>query len=109
MSTITAERPSTSTDLPLSRLHPMRAVYLLLGLGLAIVEWPLIIDGADSLPLFEGVVAYLLTAMSLLALLGVRFPVKLLPGRRDPRGDPVAVRMAHLRARPWGSVAMSSS
>jgi hypothetical protein len=76
---ITAERPTIAADLPLYRLHLMRAGYLLMGLGLAVVKWPLIINDADSLPLFEGVVACLLTAMSLLAFLGLRYPVKLLP------------------------------
>lgn len=79
MSTITAEPRTAAPDLPLLRLHLMRAGYLLMGLGLAVVKWPLIIDGVDSLPLFEGVVACLLTAMSLLAFLGLRYPVKLLP------------------------------
>lgn len=79
MSSITAERLDTAPDLPLHRLHLMRAGYLLMGLGLAVVKWPLIINGADSLPLFEGVVACLLTAMSLLSFLGLRYPVKLLP------------------------------
>lgn len=67
-----------STDLPLYRLHMMRGGYLLMGLGLAVVKWPLL-PTADSLPVFEGVVACVLTAMSLLALLGLRYPVKLLP------------------------------
>jgi hypothetical protein len=50
-----------------------------MGLGLAVLKWPLIVNGADSLPLFEGVVACMLAAMSLLAFLGLRYPVKLLP------------------------------
>jgi hypothetical protein len=79
MSTLTVERPAIAPPLPLHRLHLMRAGYLLMGLGLAVVKWPLIVNGADSLPLFEGVVACLLTAMSLLAFLGLRYPVKLLP------------------------------
>jgi len=79
MSSMTTERRATTTELPLHRLHLMRAGYLLMGLGLAVVKWPLIIDGVDSLPLFEGVVACILTAMSLLAFLGLRYPVKLLP------------------------------
>ena len=79
MPTLTAERSTAARDLPLYRLHLMRAGYLFMGLGLAVVKWPLIIDGVDSLPLFEGVVACLLTAMSLLAFLGLRYPVKLLP------------------------------
>ena len=52
-----------------------------MGVGLALVKWPLFFqDGAvASLPVFEGVVAALLTAMSLLAFLGVRYPIQLLP------------------------------
>jgi hypothetical protein len=72
--------PDTSgpPDLPLYRLHLMRGGYLLMGLGLVFVKWPLLLR-ADSLPVFEGVVACLLVAMSLLAFLGLRYPVKLLP------------------------------
>ncbi len=57
----------------------MRAGYLLIGLGLAVVKWPLLLDDAQTLPLFEGVVTCVLTAMSLLAFLGLRYPVRLLP------------------------------
>jgi len=57
----------------------MRAGYLLMGVGLAIVKWTQLIHHDDSWPLFEGVVACILTAMSLLAFLGLRYPVKLLP------------------------------
>ena len=49
-----------------------------MAVGLALVKWPLLADAA-SLPLYEGVTLCLLTAMSLLALLGLRHPVKLLP------------------------------
>ena len=76
-----AERTSASTtavDLSLTRLHLMRAGYLLMGVGLVVVKWPLLPD-ASALPLFEGVTLCLLTAMSLLAFLGLRYPVKLLP------------------------------
>lgn len=62
----------------LTRLHLMRAGYLLMGVGLAVVKWPLLPDAA-TLPLFEGVTLCLLTAMSLLAFVGLRYPVKLLP------------------------------
>jgi hypothetical protein len=56
----------------------MRAGYLLMAVGLAIVKWPLLPDAA-SLPIYEGVTLCLLTAMSLLAIVGLRHPVKLLP------------------------------
>ncbi len=46
---------------------------------LAVVKWPIVIGYDRSTPLFEGVVAVILTAMSLLAFLGLRYPVRLLP------------------------------
>ena len=36
-------------------------------------------EGVHRLPVYEGVVACLLTVMGLLAVLGVRYPVRLLP------------------------------
>jgi hypothetical protein len=44
-----------------------------------VVNWPAVIAYDLSTPLYEGVVAVLLTAMSLLAFLGLRYPVRLLP------------------------------
>jgi hypothetical protein len=75
--------PAASTtvsapDLSPTRLNLMRAGYLLMGVGLALVKWPLLAD-ARTLPLYEGVTLCLLVAMSLLAFLGLRYPVKLLP------------------------------
>ncbi|MGN9779430.1 hypothetical protein ACTMS0_27295 [Micromonospora sp. H33] len=78
MSTTTAAAPDIHSDLSLTRLHLMRAGYLLMGVGLALVKWPLLPDVA-TLPLYEGVTLCMLTAMSLLAFLGLRYPVKLLP------------------------------
>ncbi len=57
----------------------MRIGYAVLGIGLAVVRWPDVIAYDLSMPLYEGIVAVLLTAMSLLALLGLRYPVRLLP------------------------------
>ena len=78
MSITTPAARTNPGDLSLTRLHLMRAGYLLMSGGLALVKWPLLPDAA-SLPLFEGVTLCLLTAMSLLAFLGLRYPVKLLP------------------------------
>jgi hypothetical protein len=66
-------------DLPTWRLNLMRVGYAVMGVGLAVVKWPLVIGYDRSTPLYEGVVAVLLTAMSLLAFLGLRYPVRLLP------------------------------
>jgi hypothetical protein len=78
MSIATTAAPTTATELSLTRLHMMRGGYLLIAVGLALVKWPLLPD-AHTLPLYEGVTLCLLTAMSMLAFLGLRHPVKLLP------------------------------
>ena len=65
MSITTPAAPKTAANLSLTRLHLMRAGYLLMGVGLALVKWPLLTE-ADALPLYEGVTLCLLTAMSLL-------------------------------------------
>ncbi len=57
----------------------MRVGYAVMGVGLAVVRWPDVIGYDHTMPLYEGVVAVLLTAMSLLAFLGLRYPVRLLP------------------------------
>jgi hypothetical protein len=65
-------------QLPTFRLNILRSGYLLVVVGLIIVKWPLLLQAA-SLPPADGVVLCLLTAMSLLALLGLRYPVGMLP------------------------------
>jgi hypothetical protein len=74
-------RTAASESLPTYRVNIMRVGYLFMGVGLVLVKWPLFFQngGLASLPVFEGVVAALLTAMSLLAFLGLRYPIQLLP------------------------------
>jgi hypothetical protein len=78
--TTTVDVRTTTGSRPLSplRLNAMRGGYLLMGVGLVLVKWPKLPD-AHTMPLYESVTLCLLTAMSLLAFLGVRYPVKLLP------------------------------
>jgi hypothetical protein len=72
---------ATAVDEALStrRLNVMRFGYAFMGVGLAIVKWPVLLQNPASLPVPEGVVACLLTAMSLLAFLGLRYPARMLP------------------------------
>jgi hypothetical protein len=78
-STEPARAAVSGADLPIWRLNVMRLGYAFMGVGLAVVRWPDVIGYDRSTPLYEGVVAVLLTAMSLLAFLGLRYPVRLLP------------------------------
>jgi hypothetical protein len=73
------EATAIDHELPPRRLNIMRFGYAFMGVGLAIVKWPILMQNAASLPVFEGVVACLLTAVSLLAFLGLRYPVRMLP------------------------------
>lgn len=61
------------------RLYLLRATYLLVALGLAFIIWPLILDPPQDLQHMRGVVWSVLTAVSLLAILGIRYPLKMLP------------------------------
>jgi len=68
----------SSAQLPLWRVNMLRVGYLLMGGGLAVVKWPQLLDH-ESWGLMEGTVQCLLVAMSVLALLGVRYPLRMLP------------------------------
>ena len=76
---LTVAPPSVvPAELSRNRVILMRSGYLFMLVGLAIVKWPLL-PHAHTLPLYEGVTVCLLTAMSLLAVVGLRHPVALLP------------------------------
>lgn len=75
--------PTTATQrvsgqLPLWQVNLLRVGYLVMGGGLAIKKWPLLFGHAPW-ELMEGTVQCLLIAMSVLALLGLRYPVRMLP------------------------------
>ncbi len=61
------------------RLYLLRATYLLLVVGLGFMIWPGVIRHAQSTPLANGLVSALLAGVSVLALLGVRYPLQMLP------------------------------
>lgn len=67
-------------DVSIYRLYLLRATYLLVAVGLGVQIWPLILRSATAPPAhMQGVVRAVLTAVSLLALLGLRYPIQLLP------------------------------
>jgi hypothetical protein len=74
----TGDKAPDQKPLPTYRLNLMRVGYLVMGVGLVIVRWPSLLH-ASSLSPFEGVVVAMLTAMSLLAFLGLRYPTKMVP------------------------------
>jgi hypothetical protein len=73
------QRGAAPTALSLPRLYLLRLGYLIMVVGLALTKWPLLVDHSSPWPLFEGVVTCMLVALSLVALLGLRHPVAMLP------------------------------
>ena len=69
---------ATGTSLSPRRTAVLRAAYGFVGVGLVVTRWPAMAD-ARSLPRYQGVVLVMLTAMSVLMLLGLRHPVRMLP------------------------------
>lgn len=63
----------------LFRLHVLRAAYLFVFVGIALTIWPRLLSPPPQWPLMNGVVCSLLGAVSVLALLGLRHPLRMLP------------------------------
>lgn len=61
------------------RLWAMRAMYLVMAVGIALNFWPRIVSHSPTLPMMSGVAWALLGTMGLLALLGLRYPLRMLP------------------------------
>lgn len=75
---VTSASQAVEPSLSVTRLNVVRAGYLFMAVGLTLKKWPLIIGAAER-PLYESVTICMLVAMSLLAWLGLRYPVKMLP------------------------------
>lgn len=67
------------TDLSILRLYLLRAMYAFIAVGLAITRWPELLERPASLSHMDTVVTSILGAVSLLALLGIRYPIRMLP------------------------------
>lgn len=67
------------TELSLFRLYALRAMYLLIAVGMGVQIWPDIVSVAPGLDWRAGVIRSFLGALTLLCLVGVRYPVKMLP------------------------------
>lgn len=66
-------------DLPLFRLHLLRSMYLFMFVGLALTRWPRILNPPAGISNAETVVGSVLVAISLLSLLGIRYPARMIP------------------------------
>ena len=66
-------------EVSLFRLYVLRAMYLLIVVGLAVYLWPGVLDPRKHWELMEGQASCMLAAFSLLCVLGLRYPLQMLP------------------------------
>jgi hypothetical protein len=71
--------PRAVNDVSLLRLYALRAGYLLLVVGLGSEIWPAILHHAKPWDLMHGVADCMLGALTAAALLGLRYPLQMLP------------------------------
>ena len=79
MASTAASRPgttSTEDDVSIARLYVLRATYLLLVVGLGATIVPPLINHA---PMARGVIPSLLGGVWLLAFVGLKYPLRMLP------------------------------
>jgi hypothetical protein len=67
------------SEVSTARLWVMRAMYLVMALGIGATVWPLIVSHGPALPRMTGVALALLGTIGLLALLGLRYPLQMIP------------------------------
>jgi hypothetical protein len=85
MSSMTASVPVSIASPPrvsLVQLYLLRSLYLLLVVGLGVTVWPALLARTawiPSLSPWTGIGDSMLAALSLLAIVGLRYPLKMLP------------------------------
>jgi len=66
-------------EVSLFRLYVLRAMYLFILVGLSFYVWPGLLHTETHWELMEGQVSCMLAAFSLLCILGLRYPLQMLP------------------------------
>ncbi|MFI4967341.1 MAG: hypothetical protein ACHQAU_01340 [Gammaproteobacteria bacterium] len=66
-------------EVSLFRLYLMRAAYAFTFVGIAINIWPDVVNHKPDTQLFDGVVTSILSTVGILAAIGLRYPLKMLP------------------------------
>lgn len=67
------------TEVSTLRLYVLRGVYLVGAVGLAVSVWPVLLDHSPDWARTHGTVAGMMGGLSVMSLLGLRYPLKMLP------------------------------
>jgi hypothetical protein len=66
-------------EVSLVRLYTLRLCYLILSLGLGLYIWPIVLQHSPEFAIAHGVRFALLAGLGLTAVLGLRYPVQMIP------------------------------
>jgi hypothetical protein len=66
-------------EVSLVRLYTLRLCYLILAVGLGLYMWPSVIHHTPDFAIAHGIQLSLLAGLGLTAVLGLRYPVQMLP------------------------------
>ena len=66
-------------EVSIFRLYLLRAMYLLIAAGMGLTIWPLIVSPPEMAADSKTVVRAFLGALTLLCVLGIRYPLRMLP------------------------------
>ena len=72
-------RNAVSSEVSLFRLYTLRACYLILAVGLGTYIWPSVIHHTNQLAITKGPLLALLAGLGATAILGLRYPVQMIP------------------------------
>ncbi len=66
-------------EVSLIRLYTLRCCYLILAVGLGLVIWPSVIHHTPDFAIAHGIQTSLFAGLGLTAVLGLRYPVQMIP------------------------------
>ncbi len=72
-------KDATMAQVSPARLWVLRAMYLPMAVGIGLTIWPLILSHGSELPRMTGVAWALLGTIGLLAPVGLRYPLQMIP------------------------------
>ncbi|HTT97508.1 MAG TPA: hypothetical protein VMF58_05625 [Rhizomicrobium sp.] len=76
---IIAEDENSAYEVSLFRLYTLRGTYLLIAAAMGTQIWPLVFSHRHWDDLMHGVAVSMLAAITALCLIGLRYPLKMLP------------------------------
>lgn len=71
--------PAATPELSLPRLYALRVAYFVMAAGIAVYFWPSVIHHTSEFAIAKGIQMSLLAGLGLVAALGLRYPIQMLP------------------------------